>query len=527
METTAATGRNPSNGPVNQMKKFNIPMGNNLMKIKTKLFVVAGSVLLIFILLTAQVLAAATALSDGNTTMMKNQASKNPLVCIDCHRAPNINTNEGVIASQDFCFECHEKNETKKQVGKTSISLQISRDMFNKNQPRHQYIACVHCHTDVARSPHKTKTQSTCISCHTPHSEGTANSPHLRVSCQACHFASEFVRLDSEDQRIKLAHKNYDDVSISLSSHVMADVSDEKNCQKCHFKQNPVGAPAAVLPSKSALCIICHTSPFAVGHPVFGLFGLIFMAGLLLMIGFWFKGSVKGEENSLHKKIALSSDSIWKTVFSKHLFSLVKIIILDIILQRRILKESVSRWSMHSLIFSALLLRFGLSLFTSIGAYFNPQGSLMNALIDKNHWFVAFFNDLSGLFILLGILWAVIKRFIVKPDHVVSEYEDNIALLIMGSLVGLGFLLEGVRILVTGISSDVAAWSFIGYGISKVFLIFPFEWASVYPWIWYAHGVIAALFIAYLPFGKMRHVFNTPLTYFIEEVDGVKNEKRV
>ncbi|MCK5098734.1 MAG: respiratory nitrate reductase subunit gamma, partial [Desulfobacteraceae bacterium] len=272
---------------------------------------------------------------------------------------------------------------------------------------------------------------------------------------------------------------------------------------------------------------MCHNSPLAVGHPVFGLAGFVFLAGIFIMIGFWFKGSVKGEEKSLHRKISLSSESIWNTIFSKQVFSLIKIFILDILLQRRILKDSVSRWSMHSLIFTAILLRLGLSLFTAIGFYFNPEGNLLTALIDKNHWFTAFINDLLGLFILLGVVWAIVKRFIVKPDHVVSEYQDNIALILIGGLVLLGFFLEGARIIVTQIPCEIAAYSFVGYMVSRAFAVFPFDWASIYPWMWYAHGFVAVLFIAYLPFGKMRHMFNTPLTYFIEAVDGVKNEKRV
>jgi nitrate reductase gamma subunit len=272
---------------------------------------------------------------------------------------------------------------------------------------------------------------------------------------------------------------------------------------------------------------MCHNSPLAMGHPVFGIAGLIFLAGIFIMIAFWFTGSVKGEEKSLHRKISLSSESIWNTIFSKQVFSLIKIFFLDILLQRRILKESVSRWSMHSLIFTAILLRLGLSLFTAIGYYYNPEGTLLTALIDKNHWFTAFSNDLLGLFILLGIVWAVVKRFIVKPDYVVSEFQDNITLILIGGLVLLGFFLEGARILVTGIPCEMAAYSFVGYIVSRVFSIFPFDWASFYPLMWYAHGVVAAIFIAWLPFGKMRHMFNTPLTYFIEAVDGVKNKKRV
>lgn len=450
-----------------------------------------------------------------------------PLVCTDCHRSPNIHTNEGVAASKAFCLDCHKEADTHRITQQQKVSLQVLEKDFTKNQPRHQYIACIHCHTDVARSPHKTKTNAQCLECHDRHSEGPAGEPHFRVDCQACHFSSKFVRLDPEDHRVKLAHTDYDDVQISLADHALADTSDEAACKKCHFRKNPVGAPAAVLPSKSALCILCHTSPLAVGHPVFGLAGLIFLFGMILMIGFWYRGSVKGEEDSLHRKISLSSESVWTTIFSRQIFSLAKIFILDIVLQRRILKESVSRWSMHSLIFTAILLRFSLSLFTAVGFYFSPDGNWMTALMDKNHGFTAFIYDLLGLFILIGVVWAVIRRFVVKPVHVVSEYQDTFTLVVLGILVGFGFFLEGARILATRIPGDMASPSFAGNIVAGFFSIFPFDWALIYPLIWWIHGLAAAVLIAYIPFGKMRHVINTPLTYFIEAVDGVKNEKRV
>jgi len=497
------------------------------MNLKTIGSIIVGGALMVFMAAFNGTPVSATTLVDSIAANVTEQAAQEPLVCLDCHRMPNINTNEGVISSQTFCYDCHKKEDIKKIDGSSDITLQITPDTFNKNQPDHRFVACIKCHTDVARSPHKTRTGVTCQKCHTSHSESPANEPHLRVDCQACHFQSEFVRLDPDDHRVKLAHTNYESVPISLSNHILSDTDDEKTCQKCHFKNNSVGAPSAVLPSKSVLCIVCHNAPLAMGHPVFGLAGLIFMAGIFFMIAFWFKGSVKGEETSLHRKISLSSESVWNTIFSRQFFVLMKIFILDIIFQRRILKESVSRWSMHSLIFTAILLRFGLSLFTAIGFYFNPDGNWMIALIDKNHWFTAFINDFLGLLILLGIVWAVVKRSMVKPDHVVSEFQDNITLILMGSLVLMGFFLEGARILVTRIPCDMAIYSFVGYLLSRVFSIFPFDWASVYPFMWYVHAVVAVVLIAYLPFGKMRHMFNTPLTYFIEAVDGVKNKKRV
>ena len=456
------------------------------------------------------------------------EPAPDPLVCLDCHRSANINTNEGVISSQTMCYDCHREKNCTAAKGIRNITMQVTMGTFNKNQPTHQFVACIKCHTDVARSPHKTMEGAQCLECHSVHGEATANDPHLRVTCQACHFKSEFVEKDPSDHRIKLAHKDNDEKPISLAEHELADTSDEKTCEKCHKKNNGVGAPASVLPSKSVLCMLCHNSPLKIGNFMFGIAIVIFLAGCLISLRFWYIGSVQGEEESLTRKISLSSESIWSTIFSRQIFTLAKIFILDIVLQRRILKESVGRWSMHSLIFTAILMRFALAVFTSAGFFINPDSEMAIALIDKNSPFTAFTNDLLGLFILFGIIWAVVRRFVTKPDHVTTEYQDNIALGIIGALIVFGFILEGVRILITGVPASIAGYAFIGYPLSKIFSIFGHNWwASFYPFLWYVHGLLAALFIAYLPFGKMSHMFNTPLTYFIEAISGVKRGERV
>jgi nitrate reductase gamma subunit len=182
---------------------------------------------------------------------------------------------------------------------------------------------------------------------------------------------------------------------------------------------------------------------------------------------------------------------------------------------------------MHSLIYTAILMRCLLGIVTAVLFAINPNGEWAMALIDKNHPFTAFANDFLGVLILVGILWALTRRFITKPGHVVSEYQDNIALGLIGSLIVLGFFLEGVRIVVTAVPVELAMASFMGYPLSRIFALLDLPWASIYPLLWYAHGIVAAVFVAYLPFGKMRHMFNTPLTYILEEVSGVKNEKRI
>jgi nitrate reductase gamma subunit len=446
-------------------------------------------------------------------------------LCLDCHGRSNINTNEGVLSSKAFCEACHSNPDCKKVVDGKPVSLKVSSQTFQKTP--HQYVACIHCHTDVARSPHRTEFGAQCRDCHSVHGEGTAHAPHLRIDCQACHFRSTFVRLDAKDNRIKLARIDSKKQPIGLVDHGLNNLSDNQSCERCHNRQNTVGAPAAVLPGKSLICIVCHPSPAAVGHPLFWLTLIFLMVGILAMVRFWFIGSVQGEEKSLHRKLGLVSESVWQILFSRKILTFLKVMFFDILLQRRILKGSVQRWSMHSLIFLAIMVRFLLSLFTGLVFSIDPDGALALALIDKNNIYMAFIYDLLGISIFLGVLWAVTQRFILKPAHVITEIEDNFTLGIAGLLVVLGFLTTGTRLLLTHAPSDVAVYSFIGFPVSKALGLLPLDWRLAYPYLWYFHAILGAVFIAYLPFGKLKHIFNVPLTYWIEELTGVKKEKRV
>ena len=443
-------------------------------------------------------------------------------LCLDCHGRSNINTNEGVLTSRAFCEACHSNPDCKRVVDGKPVSLRVASKTFQKTP--HQYVACINCHTDVARSPHRTESGAQCRDCHAVHGEGTAHAPHLRIDCQACHFRSSFVRLDAKDNRIKLARINSEKQPIGLVDHGLNDLSDNQSCERCHNRQNTVGAPAAVLPGKSLFCIVCHPSPATVGHPLFWLTLIILVGGTLAMVRFWFIGSVQGEEKSIHRKFGLVSESVWQTLFSRKIITFLKVMIFDILLQRRILKGSVQRWSMHSLIFLAIMVRLLLSLLTGLVFSIDPDGELALALIDKNNIYMAFIYDMLGVSIFLGVLWAVTQRFILKPAHVVTEIEDNFTLAIVGLLVVLGFLTTGARLLLTQVPSDLSLYSFIGFPVSKVLGRLPVDWRLVYPYLWYSHAILGAVFIAYLPFGKLKHIFNVPLTYLIEELTGVKKE---
>jgi nitrate reductase gamma subunit len=436
------------------------------------------------------------------------------LVCLDCHRRPNIQTNEGVATANAFCGRCHASAECQRTDGPVSVSLQVPEGAFNASG--HAHVACIHCHTDVARNPHQSAGGAQCRSCHPVHGNGPLGDPHLRVACQACHMASPHVALDAQSQQVRLLPSDSQGQTVTLAEHKRADLQDPALCAKCHTTGNIAGAPAWVLPNKSALCLVCHPSPLTMGHWTLGLAGLIGLVGLGAMVAFWFRGTVAGETDSTHRKVAAGSEAVWSVIFSRRLAAVMGALVLDVVLQRRLFRIGLQRWMIHGLILWAFVGRLALALTTGAVFHLAPNSALALALIDKNHWAVALINDALGAAILIGVVWAALLRFVVKPAHVLSQEQDTISLALVGALIFSGFFLEAARIIVTQVPAATAGYAFVGFGLARVLALLPVDWQQAQGVLWVAHAACWAVFVAYLPFGKLKHVFTTPLSLVME-----------
>ncbi len=434
--------------------------------------------------------------------------------CMDCHRMPNLAGGEGVAAANSLCMECHGNKAASKTVAGVKVSEFVNLKDFAGTG--HQRTACLQCHVDVARSPHKSLSGAAqCLSCHPPHGDGLIGDPHLRVRCQACHNQSKLVALDPKTGVVGLAGRNAAGKAISLASHKEPDLTSNELCLRCHVPRNAVGAAAMVLPKKGLICFMCHPASLSLGSWWFAAALAVFLLGLIVMVSFWMKGEVAGEHDSLHNKIARGSDNLWRTVFSREFWGILKAVVLDVILQRRLLKESVQRWFFHTLIYWAILARMALGLFTWLAYQAAPASSLAGALIDKNQGFVAAANDLLGLLLLAGVVLAALQRVVFRPKHVDTSATDAIALALLGVLSVLGFVLEAARLLLSHLPPEVQVYAFVSYPLSRLLAGIGGDWTVAYAWLWYAHGIVAAAFVAYLPFGKMRHVFAAPLSLII------------
>jgi cytochrome b subunit of formate dehydrogenase/nitrate reductase gamma subunit len=439
-------------------------------------------------------------------------------LCWKCHRQPNLNSNEGIMTSTLLCMDCHGKKDVEKKVDGKPVSLSIDEKEYGKTV--HRRIACIQCHDGVATSPHRT-TRIECASCHGYHGEGTAHDPHRRVDCEACHHESKEVMKDPKTGRIVLKLVK-DGVPLKMTSHRLADFGDKKTCEKCHFTDNRLGAPIRVLPAKSLICMGCHSSSVTLNDPVSMVSLLLFIIGIAGTFTFWFQGAVGDPSFSRHEKLSYIGEKAWQIIFSKKILTLLKVFVVDVLLLRRILKESVSRWTIHSLIYLPFFLRFLIGLVLLLLSVAFPMSPQVAVLLDKNYPFIAFTFDLLGLCIIIGIIGATMRRLQDKPHQAITGGQDYVVLALIGAILLTGFLLEGMRILLTAIPLSAALASFMGYPISLLLGLFPIRWEVVYPYGWYIHAILTGALIAYLPFSKMFHILVSPLVLLIKAAEGKK-----
>ena len=84
----------------------------------------------------------------------------------------------------------------------------------------------------------------------------------------------------------------------------------------------------------------------------------IFLIGLIYKVSTWFslKTTVDSKTIPTAKRISSALKGIISTIFSAKILTLIKVSFLDILLQRKVLKEDPFRWSAHILLYGGFML---------------------------------------------------------------------------------------------------------------------------------------------------------------------------
>lgn len=404
-----------------------------------------------------------------------------------------------------FCFHCHAANETESShlTGK-SVAL-IDTDAYQRVP--HADLNCLTCHPKAPGFEHNAQITSDCSECHPPHDEKITHDLHANVACQSCHLQDIIPVKDPDTGLVLWKSKRILDAALKI--HEMIRTDDTENCRACHSRDNTVGAPAMVLPAKSLICMPCHAATFSIGDTTTILSLCIFFLGILSLFAYILSGTLpESNESGLIPKFFLFVGKGVKAVFSSKIVVIARSLVGDVLLQQRLFKQSVSRWLIHSLIFLPFVFRFFWGLAALLTSLLKPDNHLLRFMLDKNHPATGFLFDLTGIMILAGIVLAFIRgiRRLERPQGLPDQ--DRVALLLIGGIVMIGFVLEGLRIAMTGFP-DGSSYAFIGFSIGKIFGGFS-NVNNFYGYIWYLHAITTGVFIAYLPFSQLLHIIMAP-----------------
>ncbi len=168
---------------------------------------------------------------------------------------------------------------------------------------------------------------------------------------------------------------------------------------------------------------------------------------------------------------------------------------------------------------------------------------LMGAFLDFiSHYFFHFIHggfylglglavDIGGVFVLIGVIMAVVRRYIQKPERLNTILDDVIVLSLIFVVVVTGFFLEGFRMIAAtpeGLSQpefyshpEWSMWSFGGYWIAGLFAgLAEGTRIAWYTGLWWFHVALSVGAVIYvcLSFDRLTHILVSPVNVFFRSL---------
>lgn len=305
---------------------------------------------------------------------------------------------------------------------------------------------------------------------------------------------------------------------------------------------------------------------------------IIFSLGIIYRIAAWLhrETGFSQEDTNISKRLVCAFTGMLSAIFSTKILKLIKVFFLDILLQKKILQQSLLRWAMHMLISWGFILLFLMHAMGQIitDTIFTGYESTLNPYF--------FLRDLFGFMVLAGVVIAVYRRFILKVPRLQTNGMDIYAIVIVAVIILSGFFLAGMKITsqaeFSNMVDEYASWlapeqtlaletywaetqglvspeisrpfeqnvmeegkqlhesycaychapaqsAFTSYALAKA--ISPagslMDRAGFVSIFWYIHFLSCFIGLAYLPFSKMLHIFSTPVSFL---ANAVMDEKK-
>ncbi len=299
----------------------------------------------------------------------------------------------------------------------------------------------------------------------------------------------------------------------------------------------------------------------------------IFLLGLIYKVSTWFTRTIGGAGKSIKSsdRVFYALNGFLSVFFSLRIFPLLQAFVLDVLFQRRVFKENPVRWIAHMLIFYGFMLLLIMHALESVvsEAIFSDYYSTLNPFF--------FLRDFFGAMVIVGVVLAIVRRYISKPRRLRTNMMDHYAIAIVAVIMFSGIALEGMKIASYGefermvedyaglddedeiaaletvwvrdygtVSPNIEApfdeelleagrevhidncmdchasakWAFNGYAAAKIIspVALWLDQIDTVTILSYIHIIACFIGLAYLPFSKMFHLIATPLSLMVNPV---------
>jgi len=179
----------------------------------------------------------------------------------------------------------------------------------------------------------------------------------------------------------------------------------------------------------------------------------VFSLGLLYRLSNWFRfqGEHDVPKRPVLKRLWAAGKGMASTLFSFRLFILLRIFILDVLLQKYFMKAGKLRWFDHICIYLGFILLL----------FMHAMDSLISEFLFDNYYPTLnpflFLRNFFGLVVLFGLGVAIGRRIFSSPSRFKSTAMDYYALAILAVIMISGILLESTEILSKTVYQEMVA----------------------------------------------------------------------
>ena len=190
-------------------------------------------------------------------------------------------------------------------------------------------------------------------------------------------------------------------------------------------------------------------------------------------------------------------------------------------MQMRTLMRDPVAGIMHSFIYFGFLILFVVTVLLEID---HQVPNSLKFLTGNVYRAYALVGDLGGIMFMVGIVWAMFRRYVQKPYRIrIKTKPEDAVILWTFFIIGVtGFLIEGFRIALEG-RPDFEKFSIVGYPLSGLFSdASPDALMNLHRVSWVVHVLAIIAFFIILPTTKLRHMVTSPVNMYLRVQDRPK-----